>query len=126
MANKRIYQLSETVVRTGRYLPVDKVGNSEAERFPLELLLTTTTASDTFAPIGVDYRCDEVAVIAGSQTINFLTQFKLGTDYSLVVLDVIMADGTKTFGVASSLTIIGFDFDSMEAGTLKYLAIAKR
>lgn len=126
LANKRLYQLSDAAVLTDKYIAIDKAGSSEAERYPITNFPTTTYVTNNFAPIDVDYKCNEVAVVAGANSITFLTAFPAATTYSLVVLDVIMADGTKSFGQDSTHTVSGFDFNSMDAGTLKYVALKIR
>ena len=66
LANKRLYQLSDAAVLTDKYIAIDKAGSSEAERYPITNFPTTTYVTNNFAPIDVDYKCNEVAVVAGA------------------------------------------------------------
>lgn len=49
MANKRIYQLNDVVTITGKYVMVDKSGNSEAERWSVDNLVYSTLDTDVSA-----------------------------------------------------------------------------
>jgi hypothetical protein len=115
MANKRIYQLSDAISTADRYLPVDKSGNTEAERVLLSSILPTSI-----------YRCNNATVPAGEVTITFLDPFPSGTVYAIMPI----WGWNDNFGNLGAnpydMTVSGFKINFDEAVTFTYLAIIIR
>jgi hypothetical protein len=115
MANKRIYQLSDAISTTDRYLPVDKSGNTEAERILLSSILPASI-----------YRCNNATVTAGEVTITFLDPFPAGTVYAIMPI----WGWNDNFGNLGAnpydMTVNGFKINFGEAVTFTYLAIIIR
>ena len=115
MANKRIYQLSDATGTTGKYIPLDKSGNTEAERLLLSSILPTTI-----------YRCNTETVAIGEQPITFLDAFPAGTSYAILPIWG-WNDGYGNIGAKPyDLTITGFKINFEVAVTFTYLAIIIR
>ena len=115
MANKRIYQLSDAIATTGKYLPVDKSGNSEAERVLLSSILPTTI-----------YRCNVESIAAGEQTITFLEAFPANTIYAILPIWGWNTDYGNLGANPYDKTITGFKINFEEAVEFTYLAIIIR
>lgn len=115
MANKRIYQLSDAIATAGRYLPVDKSGNSEAERVLLSSILPTTI-----------YRCNVESIASGEQLITFLEAFPSGTTYAILPIWGWNDDFGNLGANPYDLTVNGFKINFEAAVTFTYLAIIIR
>ena len=115
MANKRIYQLSDAIATTGRYLPVDKSGNAEAERILLSSILPTSI-----------YRCNNATVNAGETTISFLEAFPIGTAYAIMPIWGWSDDYGNLAANPYDQTVSGFKINFEFPVTFTYLAIIIR
>jgi hypothetical protein len=115
MVNKRIYQLSDAIATSGRYLPVDKSGNSEAERVLLSSILPSTI-----------YRCNTESIAAGEQTITFLEAFPAGTSYAILPIWGWNDDFGNLGANPYDKTVNGFKINFGEAVEFTYLAIIIR
>jgi hypothetical protein len=74
MADKRIYQLSDATVTTGKYIALDKSGNTEAERYLLTSILPDTIyRAYTFT-----------SVSTGESTVPFQDAWPAGTVYDIL------------------------------------------
>lgn len=115
MGNKRIYQLSDAIATTGKYLPVDKSGNAEAERVLLSSILPTTI-----------YRCNEETIASGEQTIAFLEAFPAGTSYAILPIWGWNDDFGNLGANPYDKDVNGFKINFEAAVTFTYLAIIIR
>ena len=115
MGNKRIYQLSDATITAGKYIPLDKSGNSEAER-----LLLTSILPDTI------YRCNTETVAIGEQTITFLDAFQAGTSYAILPIWGWNDDYGNVPAKPYDLTVTGFKINFEVAVDFTYLAIIIR
>jgi hypothetical protein len=115
MGNKRIYQLSDAVATTGVYVPVDKSGNSEAERVLLTSILPNTI-----------YRCNTESIAIGEQPITFLDAFPAGTSYAILPIWGWNDDYGNVPAKPYDLTVTGFKINFEVAVTFTYLAIIIR
>lgn len=119
MGNKRIYQLTDAGAITGRYLPVDKSGNSEAERYLLTDLIDYIVAS----AINSILRNKTVAVTAGANSITFTTAI---TGAYTLITKLVLADGSLSGGEITNETSSGFDFNAYDDGNLTYWALIEK
>jgi len=115
MADKRIHQLSDGSSVNSYYIPLDKVGETEAKRLLLSSILPTTI-----------YRCNTETVAAGEVTIAFLDPFPPGTVYAIMPI----WGWNDNFGNLGANPydpdINGFKISFDEAVTFTYLAIIIR
>lgn len=115
MADKRIHQLSDGSSVDSYYIPLDKVGESEAKRLLLSSILPTTI-----------YRCNTATVAAGEVTITFLDPFPAGTVYAIMPI----WGWNDNFGNLGAnpydMTVTGFKINFEEPVTFTYLAIIIR
>lgn len=109
MADKRIFQLSETSITDGKFVAVDKSGQASAERLSLSALISS------FAP-----RAGSQNISSGTTSITFGTAFPTGTSYVIWIWCI--ADGFDIGGTTSNETETGFDVTVSEGCAFKYLA----
>ena len=110
--DKRIYQLSDAVSLTDRYMVVDKTGSTEAERY-LVLDFVNLLMSQT-------YRMKTVAVTAGANTIHFSSNLP-SADYELIT-KLVLDDGSLSGGDESNKLAGSFDYYAYDDGNLTYFA----
>lgn len=117
MGNKRIYQLADAADTAGRYIPLDKSGNAEAERLLVTQLLPQSI-----------YRANVETVTAGTTTIVFgvgsANPFPAGTTYEIVPVWGSVGPGEGVFNLEiTNKTINGFDATTTIDCSFLYLAI---
>ena len=115
MADKRIYQLPDATVTTGKYIAIDKAGNSEAERILFSSIFSNFV------------RCDTISIASGEVVVSFSTPFNAGTDYTFTSnpLAGLTADGDTIHSYPYDISISGFKVNFDVPVTLSYTAIVK-
>lgn len=120
MTNSRIYQKATAITLIGKYIAVDKSGQSDAERYLATDILPTKI-----------YRCNTETVGPGTTTIIFgvgtANPFPAGTDYGFAAIWAIPTDTNEgAFLITpTNPTIDGFDVNVPMACTFLYVAIIK-
>ena len=116
MADKRIYQLGDASVLTGKYIIIDKSGSGGAERY----LVTDLISQAVSSAINNIMRTKKVNVSAGANSITFTSAIS-GT-YNLLT-KLVTLSGDKSDGDVTNETATGFDFYAYDAGELTYVAL---
>ena len=116
MGDKRIYQLADAISTIGRYIPLDKSGNAEAERLLVTALLPQSI-----------YRANIETVTAGTTTIVFggivPNPFPVGTSYEVIPLWATDVDGSVFNLEITNKTVNGFDVTTSIDCSFLYVAI---
>lgn len=115
MADSRIYQKATAVTLTGKYLAIDKSGQSDAEKILVTNLLPTSI-----------YRFNAATVTAGEVQITFLEAFPVGTNYDLIPIWGWNADYGYLAQFPYDKTVTGFKINFDQPVTFVYLAIIIR
>ena len=71
-------------------------------------------------------KSDEVALVIGVNTVEFLSPYPAGIPYGIVIHDCRDSKGYLLAHTISNKTVLGFDVTVTKSGTLTYLAVPKR